>query len=104
MAICRISKRFFSPPEKPSLTLRDRNCWSIFSAATCSLSSVMNCRTGTSSGRVAFTAVRRKLVRETPGISVGYCMARKRPAAARSLGAISVTSSPSKRMEPPVTS
>ena len=30
IAICRISQRFFSPPEKPSLTERDVNFRSIF--------------------------------------------------------------------------
>jgi hypothetical protein len=38
--------------------------------------------------RRAWTAARRKLAMETPGISLGYWNARKRPARARSSGSI----------------
>ena len=44
-----------------------------------------------------------KLATETPGTSTGYCMARKRPARARSSTDISRTSSPSRVTVPPVT-
>ena len=33
IAICRISARFFSPPEKPSFTYRDTIAGSIFSSS-----------------------------------------------------------------------
>ena len=39
----------------------------------------------------------------TPGISTGYCIARKRPARARSSTVIASTSSPSSVIEPPST-
>ncbi len=103
-AICTISKRFFSPPEKPSLTLRWRNFSSMSSSFICSLSRSMNSRTGISSPVTELSARRRKLVSDTPGISTGYCIARNRPAWARSSGSISSTSSPSRVMLPPVTS
>ncbi|GIM05183.1 hypothetical protein Vretimale_9629 [Volvox reticuliferus] len=35
-ASCKISLRFFSPPEKPSLTLRFRKVGSMFSSSSCS--------------------------------------------------------------------
>ena len=54
--------------------------------------------------RCAFTDVRRKVIFPTPGISTGYWKARKRPAAARSSGAISKISLPFMMAEPPVTS
>jgi hypothetical protein len=49
-------------------------------------------------------AVRRKFDIETPGTSTGYCMARNRPARARSSTVIDSTSSPSSRTSPEVTS
>src|SRR5690606_10803299 len=52
---------------------------------------------------IAVLAVRRKFVTVTPGISTGYCIARNRPARARSSTLISSTSSPSRVMVPPVT-
>ena len=42
--------------------------------------------------------------RRTPGTSVGYCMARYSPAAARSHGGRASTSTPSSVTEPPSTS
>ena len=39
----------------------------------------------------------------TPGISTGYCIARKRPARARSSTVIASTSSPSRRISPSTT-
>ena len=41
-AICRISARFFSPPEKPSLMYRDRNESSMCSTSSSSFSSERN--------------------------------------------------------------
>ncbi|MGY3292048.1 hypothetical protein ACVWWP_005115 [Bradyrhizobium sp. LM3.6] len=54
--------------------------------------------------RCAFSAVRRKFMVETPGISTGYWNARNTPLAARSLGAIASRSSPLNRISPSVTS
>jgi len=48
----------------------------------------------------AVLAERRKLEVVTPGISTGYCMARKSPARARSSTDISSTSWPSRVTEP----
>lgn len=55
------------------------------------------------SPRMAVAEVRRKLETDTPGISTGYCMARKTPARARSSTVIASTSSPSRVTVPPVT-
>lgn len=99
----RISWRFFSPPEKPSLTLRSAKAGSIWRAAIASLTSFTHRRSLGASPRTAVAAVRRKLLTETPGTSTGYCMARKTPALARSSTDISRTSSPSSSTEPPVT-
>jgi Fe-S cluster assembly ATP-binding protein len=52
--------------------------------------------------RIAVADVRRKLETETPGTSTGYCIARNRPARARSSTDISRTSSPSRVTEPDV--
>ena len=52
---------------------------------------------------IAVLAVRRKLDTVTPGTSTGYCIARKRPARARSSTVIARTSSPSRVTVPPVT-
>ncbi len=51
---------------------------------------------------IAVFAVRRKLATETPGTSTGYCMARNRPARARSSTVIASTSAPSSVTVPPV--
>jgi hypothetical protein len=102
-AIWRISWRFFSPPEKPSLRLRSAKRGSMSSWRICSRSSLANSRTGTSSPRTAFMAVRRKLVTDTPGTSTGYCMARNIPIRARSSAVRSSTSSPLNVTLPPVT-
>jgi len=86
------------------LTDRCRNDWSTSSAAISSFSPVMNSRTGTSSPRTALSEVRRKFVTDTPGISVGYCMARNTPRRARSSGLSSFSSVPSHVIVPPVIS
>ncbi len=91
----RISWRFFSPPEKPSLTFRSAKVGSISSADMASFISLTQVRSFGASPRVAVAAVRRKLETLTPGTSTGYCMARKRPARARSSTVIASTSSPS---------
>ena len=91
-----ISWRFFSPPEKPSLTLRwakSRSMWTLSMAALTSLAQVRSFGASPSS---AVFAVRRKFETETPGTSTGYCMARNRPARARSSTVIDRTSTPSR--------
>ena len=99
----RISCRFFSPPEKPSLTLRSANAGSIDSAAIAPRSSLMKSRSRGALPRTAVTAVRRKFDTDTPGTSTGYCMARKSPALARASTLIASTFSPSSVTEPLVT-
>ena len=54
--------------------------------------------------RTAFTAVRRKVMVATPGISIGYWKARNTPAAARSNGSMASRSWPFQVTEPAVTS
>src|SRR5215213_2887892 len=93
--ICRISCRFFSPPEKPSLTLRSANAGSISRPDISVLTSLTQVRSFGASPLMAVAAVRRKFDTETPGTSTGYCMARNRPARARSSTLIANTSSPS---------
>src|SRR3954465_3074486 len=100
--ICRISWRFFSPPEKPSLTLRSANAASISRPAISVLTSLTQVRSFGASPLTAVAAVRRKFDTETPGTSTGYCMARNRPARARSSTVIARTSSPSRVTVPPV--
>ena len=111
IAICRISTRFFSPPEKPSLRYRDASSRGTLrsSIAASRLRPELGDRDGSSSPpfaalRVALIALRRKLVTVTPGIACGYWKARKSPRWARSSAPSSVTSSPSNRIWPPVTS
>src|SRR5699024_11381949 len=56
------------------------------------------------SPRVAVAAERRKLAMDTPGTSVGYCIARNRPARARSSTSRSRRFTPSSSTSPSVTS
>src|SRR5918999_2594850 len=104
----RISMRFFSPPEKPSLRYRLENSFgtlvSSIAASTVLRKSLseMGCSPRTS--RWAFMTMRRYLAVVTPGIATGYWKAMNRPARARSSGSASVMSSPSKRIWPSVTS
>src|SRR3954462_10639348 len=100
--ICRISWRFFSPPEKPSLRLRSANAGSISRADISFLTSLTQVRSLGASPWTAVAAVGRKFDTETPGTSTGYCMARNRPARARSSTVIARTSSPSRVTVPPV--
>src|SRR3954454_11231638 len=97
------SKRFFSPPEKPSLTERSLKLESIASRSKAPLRSLTQVRSLGASPVTAVTAVRRKLETETPGTSTGYCMARKSPARARSSTLMARTSTPSRVTEPWVT-
>ena len=73
------------------------------SSAMASLTSLTQVRSFGASPRTAVAAVRRKLDTDTPGTSTGYCMARNRPARARSSTVIASTSSPSSSTLPRVT-
>ncbi len=73
------------------------------SSAMDALTSLTQVRSFGASPRIAVAAVRRKLDTDTPGTSTGYCMARNRPARARSSTVIDSTSSPSSSTLPRVT-
>src|SRR6266849_10072157 len=112
MCICKISSRFFSPPEKPSFTERVMNESSTPSSFIFSPSSLRNCGIGMSfflispvpsalgAARRALIAVRRKFATETPGIADGYWNARKTPARARASTGSFKRSTPSRRTWP----
>src|SRR6266446_2356547 len=106
-AICRISLRFFSPPENPTLTPRRSISCSMPSLPATSRTRLRNSGVESSSSprflRCALSAVRRKVMVATPGISNGYWKARKRPRAARSSGGSARMSSPSSNTSPCVT-
>ena len=68
-----------------------------------SLTSLTQVRSFGASPSTAVFAVRRKFETVTPGTSTGYCIARKRPARARSSTLIARTSSPSRVTVPEVT-
>src|SRR3954453_5816340 len=105
IAICRISARFFSPPENPSLRWREVNERSTSSSSMACWSLVRNSLTLIGSSlRPVLIAIRRKLAIETPGMATGYWKARNRPRWARSSGSAPVMSSPLKAIEPSVTS
>ena len=101
---CKTSARFFSPPENPSFTERDANFGSILKRFIASLSSLTHARKVGASPLTSVFAVRKKFVIETPGTSTGYCIARNRPAFARSSGVIFKISSPSRSTWPESTS
>jgi hypothetical protein len=100
--------RFFSPPEKPTFSPRRSMSKSIFSRPASARTRFRNSGAETSGSpralRWAFSAVRTKVSAGTPGISSGYWNDRNTPLAARSSGARASRSSPSRVMEPPVTS
>src|SRR3954452_11620322 len=104
----RISMRFFSPPEKPSLRYRELNSLgtlvSSIAASTVLRKSLRLISGSSRASRWAFITMRRYLVTVTPGIATGYWKAMKRPARARSSGSASVMSLPSNRIWPSVTS
>src|SRR6478752_3938993 len=97
---CRISCRFFSPPEKPSFTERSAKSGSISRSFIAVLTSLTHLRIGGASPRTAVAEVRRKFEVDTPGTSTGYCMARNRPARARWSTVMASRSSPSRVTEP----
>ena len=106
-AIWRISLRFFSPPEKPTLTGRLSMSASMARSLARARTSLRKSAADSSSSpralRCAFTAVRRNVMLPTPGISTGYWNARNSPAAARSSGSMASRSAPSSVAVPSVT-
>ena len=100
MPIWTISARFFSPPEKPTLTGRLSISASMPSAAAWARASLMNSapdRSGSPRARrCVLSASRRNWSDDTPGISTGYWKPRNSPAAARSCGSSASRSCPSK--------
>src|SRR5690606_102653 len=103
-SIWRISWRFFSPPEKPSLPERSAKELSMRRFSIAPLTSLPQVRSAGASPEMAVLAVRRKFATDTPGTSTGYCIARNRPARARSSTLMARTSSPSSVTVPDVTS
>ncbi len=91
--ICKISLRFFSPPEKPSFKYRSAISSGISSTAIFSSIFLINCMTEilSSSGRRALMAARINSALVIPAISLGYCTPKNKPARARSSTAISNT-------------
>ena len=85
--------RFFSPPEKPTLSGALAACPSMFELRRGRVDAPMRSGVVSSSSpralRCALSAALRKVIVATPGISSGYWKARNRPAAARSSGSIS---------------
>ncbi len=99
IAIWNISLRFFSPPEKPSFTLRPVSLLSIDTSALFSFirrrNSLPVIGSSPSCLRLAFTAARMKLTIDTPGISTGCWKERKMPLSDRSSAESESKSSPS---------
>ena len=104
MAICRISLRFFSPPEKPSLRWRSPKAGSMPSFSIHSIIIRRTSRTDRSMPRRAERAWRRNWMTGTPPIDSGSWKARKMPALPRTSVAHEVMSSPWNRIDPAVTS
>ena len=93
IAICRISLRFFSPPEKPTLTARRSMLLADAELGRGRRAPASGIPASTIPAspralRCAFSAVRRKVMVATPGISTGYWKARNTPLAARSSGSM----------------
>ncbi len=86
------------------MTERSAKSGSMSRSLIAPLTSLTQVRSFGASPRTAVAADRRKLDIETPGTSTGYCMARKRPARARSSTVIASTSWPSSVTLPEVIS
>ncbi len=108
IAIWNISLRFFSPPLKPSFTLRLASLLSNSTMARFSRISFRNSLADKAGRwrylRCSFTAARMKFTIDTPGISTGAWKERKIPSCARSSGLMASKSLPLKVIEPRVTS
>ena len=63
------------------MTLRSLNAGSMSRSLIAVLTSLTQCRSLGASPRTAVAAVRRKFDIDTPGTSIGYCMARNSPGA-----------------------
>ena len=107
-AIWKISLRFFSPPEKPSLTERLASFASSSTILRLSRISLRKSAAFIGSSpwylRFSLTAAFMKLVMDTPGISTGYWNERNSPSWARSSGFIAKRFLPLKTASPLVTS
>src|SRR5579883_2856952 len=103
-AICRMSMRFFSPPEKPALSARLSISCGISRLFAAVLIRFM--KSGVESSlsprylRCAFKAAFRKVIAATPGISTGCWNARNSPLAARTSGSSSRMFSPFSKISP----
>ena len=104
MAICRISLRFFSPPENPSLRWRSPNDGSMPSFSIHSIIISRTSSTDMSMPRRADSAWRRNWMTGKPAMVSGSWKARKIPALPRTSVGHAVMSSPRKRIVPEVTS
>ena len=108
IAIWKISLRFFSPPEKPSFTLRLANLLSNSTIARFSRIIFKKSVADTGSCplylRWAFTAARMKFTMLTPGISTGYWKLRNNPSRLRSSAESPSRFLPLKSTSPSVTS
>ncbi len=118
-AIWSISRRFFSPPENPSLTYRLANNSSILRSAIFSRISRRNwpmfrpppltMSVGSMFGSLstpwslALSAERMKLATLSPGMAVGYWKARNMPSRERLSGDSLRTLRPCHVTDPPVT-
>src|SRR5262245_43618193 len=106
-ASCRISFRFFSPPENPSLTGRLVKLASISTSCIRSRRTWRNSIASSSSRprwvRISLSADFRNCALLTPGISTGYWKARQTPARARASGGRSSRLRPSYSTSPAVT-
>ena len=107
IAIWNISFRFFSPPEKPSFTLRLASLLSNSTMARFSRISFRKSVADTAGSplyfRCSFTAARMKFTMLTPGISTGYWKLRNSPSRLRSSGDIARRSFPLNTTSPSVT-
>ena len=84
------------------MTERSANVGSMRRLSIAVRTSLTQVRSGGAAPSIAVLAVRRKFDTLTPGTSTGYCMARKRPARARSSTDIARTSAPSSVTVPEV--
>ena len=79
----RISLRFFSPPENPWFTYRCTIASSMPRRSIWAFMCLRNASALICVPLIDWYAVRRKFTTDTPGTSVGYCIARNSPRCAR---------------------
>ena len=97
---CIVSLRFFSPPLISTLSGRSSN---FESSPILAASASSNGMAATAESSLATLDANTSATR-TPGTSIGYCIAKKRPAWARCHVSIVKMSWPSSMTDPPVTS